>query len=312
MSWGSYGWRPYVPVAQRRAKAARELAKLGKKTGSQASPVVLDGRKIATTFWGKAWCDNLEAYSDYANRLPRGRTYVRNGSVVDLQISKGNVAARVSGSELYKIEIKIKPLAPGLWKAIQTECAGKIDSLIELLQGKLSSAVMQIVTRRERGLFPTPKEIDLDCSCPDWAELCKHVAASLYGVGAKLDQNPGLLFLLRGVDPSDLISKASATEAVRQSTAAPGGAPAMSESEAAEVFGIELDSRSASPAPAAGVVSKIPVPVLGPVVPSQQGVKPKRKPKQKVKQKLSAVARARLAASARARWQRLKNQGLGA
>ena len=136
-----------MPVGQRRAKAARVLAKLAKKSGYAASPVVLDGRKITTTFWGKAWCDNLEAYSDYANRLPRGRTYVRNGSVVDLQISKGSVTARVCGSELYKIEIKIKPLAPSLWKSIQTECAGKIDSLIELLQGKLSSAVMQIVTQ---------------------------------------------------------------------------------------------------------------------------------------------------------------------
>src|SRR5271157_1382446 len=252
MSW-SYGWRPYVPVAERRAKAARETAKLAKKTGRAASPVVLEGRRIATTFWGKAWCDNLEAYSDYENRLPRGRTYVRNGSVVDLQISKGNVSALVSGSELYRIEVKIKPLAPSLWKSIQTECAGKIDSLIELLQGKLSSAVMQIVTRRERGLFPTPKEIDLDCSCPDWAELCKHVAASLYGVGAKLDQNPGLLFLLRGVDPSDLISRASASEAVRQTTATADGAPAMSEAEAADVFGIELEPRSASSAPAVDV-----------------------------------------------------------
>src|SRR5208282_1487991 len=237
MSW-SYGWRPYVPVAERRAKAARETAKLAKKTGRAASPIILEGRTIAGTFWGKAWCDNLEAYSDYENRLPRGRTYVRNGSVVDLQINKGNVSALVSGSELYRIEIKIKPLAPGLWKSIQTECAGKIDSLIELLQGKLSSAVMQIVTRPEKGLFPTPKEIVLDCSCPDWADLCKHVAASLYGVGAKLDQNPSLLFLLRGVDPSDLISKASAAEAVRQ-TAATDGAPALTDKELTDVFGIE-------------------------------------------------------------------------
>jgi len=214
-----------VPVAERRAKAARETAKLAKKTGRAASPVVLDGRKIASTFWGKAWCDNLEAYSDYANRLPRGRTYVRNGSVVDLQINKGSISALVSGSELYRIEIKIKPLPPVLWKSIQAECAGKIDSLIELLQGKLSSAVMQIVTRHEKGLFPTPKEIDLDCSCPDWADLCKHVAASLYGVGAKFDQNPALLFLLRGVDPAELISKASAAEAVRQTAATTDGIP---------------------------------------------------------------------------------------
>ena len=153
-----------------------------------------------------------------------------------MQINKGNVTALVSGSELYKIEIKIKPLAPALWKSIQTECAGKIDSLMELLQGKLSSAVMQIVTRHERGLFPTPKEIDLDCSCPDWADLCKHVAASLYGVGAKLDQNPTLLFLLRGVDAADLISKASAAEAVRQTTGKAGAAPAMSDSEVADVL----------------------------------------------------------------------------
>ena len=170
MSW--YSFKPYVPVAQRRAQAARELAKLSKKDGLAASPVLLEGRKIASTFWGKAWCDNLEAYSDFENRLPRGRTYVRNGSVVHLEVTQGKVTARVSGSSLYKIEIKIKPLAPTLWKSIQNECAGKIDSLIELLQGKLSSSVMQIVTRPERGLFPTPKEIELDCSCPDWADLC--------------------------------------------------------------------------------------------------------------------------------------------
>src|SRR5207245_7766421 len=187
-----------------RAKAGRELAKRSKKSRALVSPVILEGRTITRTFWGKAWCDNLEASSDFANRLPRGRTYVRNGSVVDLQIAQGKVMARVAGSELYKIEIKIKPLAPKLWKSIQTECAGKIDSLMELLQGRLSAGVMEIVTRPERGLFPTPREIDLDCSCPDWADLCKHVAASLYGVGARLDQKPELLFLLRGVDAADL------------------------------------------------------------------------------------------------------------
>jgi uncharacterized Zn finger protein len=298
MSWGYFRWRPYVSVAERRAKAARELSKLAKKTGRAASPVVLDGRKIAATFWGKAWCNNLEAYSDYENRLPRGRTYVRNGSVVDLQISKGNVTALVSGSELYKIEIKIKPLAPTLWKSIQTECAGKIDSLMELLQGKLSSAVMQIVTRQERGLFPAPKEIDLDCSCPDWADLCKHVAASLYGVGAKLDQNPALLFLLRGVDPADLISKASAAEAVRQTTGKAGAAPAMSDSEVADVFGIELAPASAVSVPAV----ELPAATPGPVPVSTPA--PKRKPlgKPKAHRRLSPAIRARLAAAAKARW----------
>ncbi len=244
MSWG-FRWRPYVPLAERRAKARRAVAKMT-KAGKAVAPVVLAGRQIASTFWGKAWCENLEAYSDFANRLPRGRTYIRNGSVVDLQISKGLVTALVSGSELYKIQIKIKPLLKDLWASIQSECAGKIDSLIELLQGRLSSAVMQIVTRGERGLFPTPKQIDLDCSCPDWADMCKHVAAALYGVGARLDKSPELLFLLRGVDPADLISKVSAEEAVRQSAPAEAAAT-IAEGELAEVFGIDLQS-SATPA----------------------------------------------------------------
>ena len=271
MSWG-FSWRPYVPVAERRARAARELAKLAKKNGQAASPVMLDGRQIAGTFWGRAWCDNLEAYSDYSNRLPRGRAYVRNGSVVDLQISQGSVTARVSGSELYRIEIKIKPLAASLWKSIQTECAGKIDSLIELLQGKLSSSVMQIVTRPDRGLFPTPKEIELDCSCPDWADLCKHVAASLYGVGARLDQSPELLFLLRGVDPADLISQASAAETVRQSAQAEDAA-SMSETEIADVFGIELAAGTPPSARTRNLASK---PATIPAKPATGARRPKK------------------------------------
>jgi len=302
MSWGYYGWRPYVTVAERRAKAARELTKLQKKNGRAASPVVLNGRIIAGTFWGKAWCDNLEAYSDFANRLPRGRTYVRNGSVVDLQIEKGAVTARVSGSELYRIRIQIKPLAPKVWRSIQTECAGKIDSLIELLQGKLSSAVMQVVTRQNGGLFPAPREIDLDCSCPDWADLCKHVAASLYGVGARLDQNPGLLFVLRGVDPADLISKASAADAVRQTT--PAEAPAMSASEISEVFGIELDQQPVPTAPAAEAPTDT-VPLAEPA----QASKPRRRnaTKKKPGRRLTAAERARIVAMARARWAKMKN-----
>jgi uncharacterized Zn finger protein len=304
MSW-SFGWRPYVPVAERRAKAARELAKLAKKNGQAASPVLLGSRKIASTFWGKAWCDNLEAYSDYANRLPRGRTYVRNGSVVDLQISRGKVTARVSGSSLYKIEIKIKPLAASLWKSIQTECAGKIDSLIELLQGKLSSSVMQIVTRAERGLFPTPKEIELDCSCPDWADLCKHVAASLYGVGARLDQSPELLFLLRGVDPADLISKVSAAEAVRQ-TAATDGAPALTDKELTEVFGIELAGAQTVVQPGAKGLEPVKPPGQTSIpAPIPQ---PKGKPPKKGSRRISAAVRSKIAAAARARWAKAREQ----
>lgn len=273
-----------MPVAQRRARAARELARTAKKNGVAASPVLLNGRQIASTFWGKAWCENLEAYSDFENRLPRGRTYVRNGSVVDLQISPGLVSALVSGSSLYRIQVRIKPLAPAVWRSIQTECAGQIDSLIELLQGKLSAAVMQVVTRRERGLFPTPAEIDLDCSCPDWAELCKHVAASLYGVGARLDSRPELLFVLRGVDPAELISKASAAEAVRQSAPA---TPAMSDAEVADVFGIELASESA-----AAAMEKTPAPVTSSVRPRAAKRKITKKPKAKPRARKATARRA--------------------
>jgi uncharacterized Zn finger protein len=299
MSW--YNFRPYVSAAERRGNAARAAAKMI-KAGKTISPVKLAGNKIAATFWGKAWCDNLEAYSDYSNRLPRGRSYVRNGSVVDLQISKGKVTALVSGSDLYKIEIKIKPLARGLWETVQAECAGKIDSLIELLLGRLSSNVMQTVTRRDRGLFPTPREIALNCSCPDWADMCKHVAATLYGVGARLDDQPDLLFRLRGVDPSDLIGKVSAAQAVRQAAPA-NGAATLSEADLADVFGIELEPRSVAPA-----ASRLGPAAMQPPAPSAPRA-PKRKTKMAnttgratpTKQKMRAAAKAKLLAATKPR-----------
>jgi len=198
-------WAPYVPVAQRRAQAQQQMKKL-QKQGKKIQPIEIEGRKISQTFWGTAWCDHLEQFSDYANRLPRGRSYARNGSVCHLDIKQGKVEAIVSGSSLYNIVIEIKPLAKSRWTAIKKSCAGQISSILELLQGKLSNGVMQVVTDTEQGLFPEPKEIQLRCSCPDWATMCKHVAAVLYGVGARLDQSPELLFLLRGVDHHDLIS----------------------------------------------------------------------------------------------------------
>src|SRR6516164_5446533 len=201
-----YSFRPYVPVAQRRAQAAREMAKRRKK-GEAVSPVVIEGRTIAHTFWGKAWCDNLESYSDYANRLPRGRTYVRNGSVVDLQIKPGEIEAYVCGSELYKVTLKVMPVKKTQWKSICKDCGGAIDSLVELLQGKLSQGVMERICRQSAGLFPSPEEIKLACNCPDWAGMCKHVAAVLYGIGARFDHQPELLFRLRGVDEKELIVK---------------------------------------------------------------------------------------------------------
>jgi uncharacterized Zn finger protein len=196
---GYYGWRPYVPVAEKRRQAERKLATL-KKQHRSVTPVIIEGRALAKSFWGKSWCMNLERYSDYENRLARGQTYLRSGLVVDLQIKKGEIAAMVAGSALYKVKIAIAPVPAVRWKAICRDCAGTVDSLVELLQGRLSKGVMDRVCRTGDGLFPSPAEIKLSCSCPDWADMCKHVAAALYGVGARLDEQPELLFVLRNVD----------------------------------------------------------------------------------------------------------------
>ena len=235
MSW--YEWREYVPVAERRRQAQQKLKKL-KKKGQPVAPVTIEGRTIAKSFWGKSWCTNLERYSDYENRLPRGRTYVRNGSVVDLQIAKGEVSAFVSGSELYKIKIGIAPVAKGHWQGICRDCAGSIDSLVELLQGRLAKGVMDRVCREGDGLFPSPKEIKLSCSCPDWAGMCKHVAAALYGVGARLDEQPRLLFVLRGVDENELL--AGAGQDVSLTKSVPTGAKVLDDGDVAALFGLEM------------------------------------------------------------------------
>ncbi len=226
-----YDWKPYVPVAARHRQAAREVAKLMKK-GQQTSPVVIDGRKIARTFWGKAWCDNLERYSDYANRLPRGRTYVRNGSVVDLQIAPGAVRAMVSGSDLYRIEVKVAAVPKARWTAVCRDCAGAIDSLVELLQGRFSQGVMARICQEKTGLFPSPAEIAFTCSCPDWASMCKHVAAVLYGIGARLDEQPDLLFALRKVDQQDLIARAG--KGLAQTGKGPKAGKVLGESDLSE------------------------------------------------------------------------------
>ena len=244
MSYGN--WKPYVPVAKRRAQAEKLVAKAN-KAGQAYSPVVVEGRAIAHTFWGKAWCDNLEAYSDYENRLPRGRTYVRNGSVIDLKIEPGKVRARVMGSDLYTIEIGIAAVPDTQWKALAKECTGSIASLVELLQGRLSKAVMERICQPKTGLFPAPKDIQLSCSCPDWATMCKHVAAVLYGVGARLDKQPDLLFTLRQVDANDLVTQAA--ELSVETKKAPPKAKVLDDDALADVFGIEMAAADAPPVP---------------------------------------------------------------
>ncbi|MBL0714160.1 MAG: SWIM zinc finger family protein, partial [Desulfosarcina sp.] len=213
------------------------MEKLRKK-GLGVKPVEIEGRKIAQTFWGEAWCDHLESFSDYENRLPRGRTYVRNGSVCHLEIARGAIDARVIGSELYTVKIAIKTLPRKKWKGVKKRCAGEIGSLLELLQGKLSRNVMSVVTDRNKGLFPLPGEIGLKCSCPDWAVMCKHVAAVLYGVGARLVEEPELLFLLRGVDYEELISADVSVAAAAVGTK--GGRRRIADDALTEVFGIEM------------------------------------------------------------------------
>lgn len=233
-----WGWRPYVSVAERRKKAALKLAKLRKK-GQDVSPVVIQGRTIAKTFWGKAWCDNLERYSDFENRLPRGRTYARNGSVIDLKIAAGEIKALVSGSSIYKVSVKVTPVSKPRWKSICKDCAGGIDSLIELLQGRFSNAVMERLCQQKAGLFPSPAEIKMSCSCPDWAEMCKHVAAVLYGIGARLDQQPKLLFRLNQVDERELIARASDVQPL--ASKGPVATKVLDTSEdLAEIFGLDM------------------------------------------------------------------------
>ena len=253
-----YGWRPYVPVAQRRAQAEREVAKRAKK-GQQISPIRIEGRTIAATFWGKAWCTNLEGYSDFANRLPRGRTYVRNGSVVHLKIDKGRIEALVSGSELYEVQIDITALPKPVWQALKEQSAGKVGTLVELLQGKLSKALMELVTNRDHGLFPKPKEIKMRCSCPDYAGMCKHVAAVMYGVGNRLDSSPELLFVLRAVDHNELIEQAISTAPIR----ATSSAPTIATDDLGAIFDIEIGD--APVAKAATEVPEKPAPKKAPI-----------------------------------------------
>jgi uncharacterized Zn finger protein len=228
-----YYWGEYVPVSERRAKAKKEMAKLEKK-GKTIEPVEIEGRLIAKKFWGKKWCAHLETFADYENRLPRGRTYARNGSVCHLSIKEGRFEAFVNGSDLYTVTIKVKFLPNNRWDAIKQRCEGQIGSMLELLQGKISNQVMEIVADHKEGLFPHKKEMDFSCSCPDSAGICKHIAAVLYGVGNRLDHQPELLFLLRGVDPSELICTEFSVEATTSTDQ-------LETDNLADIFGIDLD-----------------------------------------------------------------------
>ena len=249
------GWAPYVPVAERRKRAEREVAKLAKK-GQITAPVTITGKGIANTFWGKAWCDNLESYRDFENRLPRGRTYVRNGSVLDLQIGPCEIRAMVSGSSIYRVSVSITALAKAQWRATCQDCAGGIDSVVELLQGRFSKGVMERICQQGKGLFPKPSEIKFSCSCPDYATMCKHIAAVLYGVGARLDARPELLFQLRAVDQRELV--ANLDSALPLSKTRPDAVKVLADDDISALFGLDMvaDDGPTAPSPKAPAKKK--------------------------------------------------------
>ena len=198
--YGYFGF-DYVPVAQKRADAQNRIDKLRKKNKNIQPIVPFTDRKIAHSFWGQSWCNNMERYADYENRLPRGKSYLRHGCVCDLQISEGLVTAMVSGSSMYNVRITIDKLSEKRAELLQNLLQGKISSQLELLQGKIPKDVRELVGNPDNGIIPFPKEIHMRCSCPDSASLCKHLAAVLYGIGRRLDTDPGVLFTLRGLDP---------------------------------------------------------------------------------------------------------------
>jgi uncharacterized Zn finger protein len=287
--YGSY-WEPRKSAAQRRAEAAEQVREAARR-GTPMSPVVLAGRKIAETFWGKAWCDNLERYQDFAYRLDRGRSYLRSGSVIDLRIAAGKVVAQVSGSELYDVEIQIDAVKADAWRAIQRDCAGGIGSRLDLLAGRLSAPVMTRMCADRTGMFPAPSAIRFTCSCPDHARMCKHVAAVMYGIGARFDHAPELLFTLRKVSADELLASALSTLPAKP---APGRV--LASGGLAALFGLELAEPSApvaSPKPAARAAKQIakaakPVaqlskskrlkPAAKPLKPAAKALKPAAKP----------------------------------
>ena len=313
--YGWYGFRPYQTVASKRARAARDLAKLRKQTPN-LSPVVIEGRAIARTFWGEAWCENLERYGDFANRLPRGRSYVRNGLVLDLKVQPGVVKALVSGSDVYDVRVSVTPLPKARWRAVCRDVSGAIDSVIELLQGRLSDQVMTRLCANGTGLFPSPKEIRFECSCPDWAWMCKHVAAALYGIGARLDHEPALLFTLRKVKEAELVDGAGTRAAAGLTTRRPGKggrAPKIVEDAAlGDVFGIDIAPAKAgavsAPKAAAGAAGA--AGGAGFSRPSRKAKKATKKKatKKQTRPKLTPAARQAIVDAAKRRWAKYRRE----
>jgi len=234
-------WGPRETVGERRARCEKLIAKLRKKKGVIIRPIIIEGMKITKTFWGNAWCKNMESYADYSHRIDRGRSYARHRSIIDLSETKNGFTAQVLGTDPYQVDIAITPLPPATRKALKKTCTGKVDSLINLLSGSLDDSIMSHMANPENGLFPKPEEIKITCNCPDYATLCKHAAAVLYGIGHRLDTDPKLLFKLRQVDHSELANTATQTIGTIAAEAQKSDAD-LDDTDLSDIFGIDIDT----------------------------------------------------------------------
>ncbi len=276
-------WYQYESSNERKARGQQDLARRCKQGEELVSLVVPQGsRKLVSTFWGKAWCQHLEKYKDYEYRLPRGRSYLRQGLVYNLSVEAGLVTAQVLGSSMYEVSVQIAPLPAEAWAGMQAACAGQVGSLLDLLSGNLGAGVMEVICDRDKGIFPAPKEIKMSCTCPDWADMCKHVAAVMYGVGVKFDTDGALFFRLRQVDPADLLA-AGAQELLSSSEGAGDG---LSGEDLSALFGIELAGEEAAAVPQEQAPSR-------PIKEIQTLVSPKKKKKPAIKAKPKAAVKSK-------------------
>mgnify|MGYP001617778961 FL=1 len=246
MSYYYSGFPRYVSMSEKCAKVRKKLKQL-KKKNPNIEPLILKGTKLVNTWWGIAWNKNLEKYADYENRIGRGRSYIRNGFVLDFQIRPGEITSLVQGtiSDPYKVTIKIKPLEQKIWNKIKKQCEGKIESLQEFIEGRFPKDLAEIFTAKGKGLFPSLEEIEFDCNCLDWAGMCKHVAATLYGVGVKLDDDPKLFFLLRKTEIKDLITQALRDKSKKMlKKAGQKTSRVINDINTAEMFNIDIDEKS--------------------------------------------------------------------
>ena len=237
--WNTEGTYSQIPVEELRRKA-RESAGKARKKGQELEPVIVKDKKIWRSWWGQAWCVNLEQYADYSSRLDRGKRYVRSGAVIDLKVQKGRIEARVQGTRKtpYKVEVRISPMTEEQCQKIIQKCGKKIENMEALIQGSIPEELKEIFTGAD-GLFPTPREISFSCSCPDWALMCKHVAAVMYGIGVRVDENPFFFFELRGIDVERFIDVTleNKVEAMLENASRPSSR-IITDEDAWQIFGL--------------------------------------------------------------------------